>query len=151
MRSADRQRRSAIDEQEGAAADAQVARIGEDLRQIARVREVVLLGVLLAHQDFAIPIGPAPGPRFVRPAETEREIGLATREDLRERALQQAPALEPVVVVAEGRDPVRTRQLGLRGACFGQPEVVEPELARQARLAVAAETRSGGGRRSATR
>ncbi len=140
-----RQGRGAIDEQERAATDAQVAGIGEDLRQIARVHEVVGLAVLLTYQHFAVPVGPAPGPRFVRPAQTERKIRLATRQDLRERALQQAPTLEPVVVVAESRDAVRARQLGLCGARFGQPEIVEPELARQARLSVAAEARPGSG------
>ena len=68
---------------------------------------VVLRGVLLRARAPR-PSSPShgAGPGLVGPAEAEREVGRARLEHLVERALEQAPALEPVVVVAEAVDAV---------------------------------------------
>ena len=65
--------------------------------------------------------------------------------DLVNRPPQQAPAVEPVVPVAEAFDAVAPRELGLGGPCFGQPQVVIAQVSGQARLMMAAKERPGLG------
>ena len=78
----------------------------ENARQPAGCGPVVVRRVLLRDQDLVASAVPAPGPVLVGPAEAEREVGLAGRQHLVERALEQPPAAEPVVVVAEAVDAV---------------------------------------------
>ncbi len=85
---------------------------------------------------------PAPRPVLVRPADAEREVGFAAAVHLVERTLEQAPPVEPVVVVAEAVDAVAARERGLRGARLGDAQVVEAEIRRQVRLVVPGEERS---------
>ena len=83
-------------------------------QQPADVLEVVLLAVGLRLEDVLFPSVPATRPRLVRPAEAEREVGLAGREHLVERPLEQPLPAEPVVVVAERLDAGLARERGLR-------------------------------------
>ena len=50
--------------------------------------------------------------------------GLAAGEDLVDRALEDAPSAEPVVVVAEAFDAVFAGKLGLRVAGLRQAQVM---------------------------
>ena len=52
--------------------------------------------------------------------------------------VEHAPAREPVVPVTERGHAVRARELGLRYADRRNPQVVEPEIGGEERLAVAA-------------
>ena len=69
--------------------------------------------------------------------------GSPLRSTSLERALEQPAAGEPVVPVAERFDPVRRRQLRLRGARLGQAQVVEAERAGELRLVVPGVERPG--------
>ena len=89
-------------------------------------------------------------PVLVRPSQTELEPRLPALQHFVERSLEQAPAGEPVVPVAERRDAMPLGERGLRVAGLGQPQVVEAELARQLRLFVARGTAVGPARRSST-
>src|SRR5581483_645977 len=85
------------------------------------------------------------GPVLVGPADAEREVGTPAPEHLVERPLEEAPAAEPIVVVAEPVNAVRAGELRLLVAHLRDPEVVEPELGRQVGLVVALEPRPGRG------
>ena len=69
--------------------------------------------MLLLHQDLLLGAVPAPRPVLVRPADAEREIERPVSQQLVERTLEQAPAGEPVVVVAEAVNAVLARELDL--------------------------------------
>ena len=74
------------------------------------------------------------------------------RRSVVERALEQAPAVEPVVVVAEPVDAVRrARARPAPSRTSASAQVVEPQVAGQVRLVVAGEQRARRGRRSSTR
>ena len=68
-------------------------------------------------------------------------VGLAAPQDLVDGALQQPPALEPVVVVAEGVDAVLAGQRRLGRAGLGEAQIVEAQVRRQLGLLVAREAR----------
>src|SRR5690606_16768842 len=82
---------------------------------------------------------PRVGPRLVRPPEAERKVGLAAREHLRARPVQEPSTTEPVVPVAEPLEAGAPGQFGLRAPALGETEVVEPEVGRDPRLTVSAE------------
>src|SRR4029078_1810565 len=63
----------------------------------------VFVAVLLGDEDLVVPAIPAARPVFVCAADGEWDIELTAREQRRERTLEQAPAREPVAVVAERR------------------------------------------------
>src|ERR1700694_2888455 len=128
------QQTGAIHEQKRPVADAYVARISEQRQQFFDESPLVLDRIGLRDQQLVIATVPAPRTLLVGPADTERKVRLAARGDLVERAVQQSRAVEPVVVVAEAMNAMRTRQLGLRCARLGCAQVVEPQLAGQMRL-----------------
>src|SRR5437879_5869579 len=99
--------------------------------------------MVLLDQDLSVLSVPCACPVLVRPAETEREIRLTRSENLIEWAIEQAPAIEPVVVVAEARNPMLSRELGLSLANFGHAEVVESEIGWQVGLVVSSKQRPG--------
>ena len=134
-----RQLAALVDEEERLAVDADRPLVEEGREEPGDVPTVVLLAVGLRLEDVVLLAVPAPRPRLVRPAEAEGEVGPAAREHLLERALEQLLSREPVVVVTEAGDSVGACQLGLRLARLGEPEVVEAEARRQARLVVAVE------------
>src|SRR5216683_2120198 len=99
--------------------------------------------MVLLNQDLSVLSVPCARPVLVRPAETEREIRLARSENLIEWAIEQAPAIEPVVVVAEARNPMPAGELGLSLANFRHAEVVESEIGWQVGLVVSSKQRPG--------
>ncbi len=98
--------------------------------------------VTLAHQHFVVAPVPAPRPVLVGPADAERKIGFAAREHFGEGSLEQLPAAEPVIVVAERVDAVRTREHRLRLAYAGIREIVIAELTGHVGLPVSVEIRT---------
>ena len=99
------------------------------------------LGVALRHQDVAgepVPVAP---PGLVGPAEIEAERHVRAGEQAVERRLEQPPAVEPIVVDAEGVDPGALGEAPLLAHRLGQAQVVEAEIGRQERLHVAGEVR----------
>jgi len=72
-----RQPRSAVDEKEGLVVDADVARVVEIGEQGAKMGFVVGEGVVLGDQHFLVLAVPTARPVFIRPTQTEGEIGLA--------------------------------------------------------------------------
>src|SRR5262249_40468337 len=83
----------------------------------------------------------APRPVLVGPADAEREVRPLRLEHVLKRPLEQPLPVEPIVVVAEARETVTSRELGLRLPHFGEPQVVEPEVRGKPRLEGAGEER----------
>jgi len=101
----------------------------------------VFVAVLLGDEDIVVPAIPAARPVFVCPADAEWEIGLTAREHRRERTFEQAPAREPVAVVAERRYAVLACEGGLARTRGRVAQIVTTELARRVRLIVVGEAR----------
>jgi hypothetical protein len=74
---------------------------------------VVLFAVRLPQYHMICETVPGPCPRFISPAKTEREIGLPRGKDFVKRSVEKLFSVKPVVIVAEGRDSVFLRKLGL--------------------------------------
>src|SRR5262249_36819145 len=108
----------AVDEEKWPAVHPDVPPVPKRPDEPTDMGAVVLLRVLLLDQDCLIQAVPAPRPVFVGPAEAEGEVRLSGFPDLVQRPLQQAPAVEPVMVVAEAVDAVLPRQLRLGLAGF---------------------------------
>ncbi|OPY93446.1 MAG: hypothetical protein A4E73_00108 [Syntrophaceae bacterium PtaU1.Bin231] len=66
-----------INQKERLPVDADITRVAEVFRQVSDVITIVLLAVLLFHQDLVITPVPSSGPIFICPAEAEGEVGLA--------------------------------------------------------------------------
>ena len=77
--------------------------------------KVVLVRVALFNQDFILrgDTVPASFPGFVGLEKAEREIRTTALRDLVDRALQQTPSMEPIVVVAETVNSIHLGQLRL--------------------------------------
>src|SRR5262249_14338248 len=83
----------------------------------------------------------APRPRLVRPTDAERKVRFAGSQHVVEGALQDAPAGEPVVGVAETMNAVLPLELRLGRARLRRTAVVEPEAGGRLRLIMALEQR----------
>ena len=126
-----------VDEEDGSVTDADVTFVGEGLRQPANVLAVIFRRVALGDQHLACASIPVAGPRFVRPTKAERKVGRTRVQHLVEGHLEDASSAEPVVVVAEAGDSVRSGECRLRLTHLGDAQVVEAELAGNVRLMVA--------------
>src|SRR5205085_2311531 len=84
---------------------------------------------------------PDPRPRLIRPANTERIIGLARSDYLIERSFDQPLASKPVVVVAETLDAVILCHLCLCRPGFRHSKVIKTEIRWNVRLVVARKKR----------
>ena len=102
---------------------------------------VVRPGIGLLDEDAVRGAVPDAAPCLVRPAEAEREVGLAAGKDLRKWPVEELPPGEPVVPVAERCDAVLPGEICLGASDLGHPQVVEAEVGGQVRLVVAAEHR----------
>ena len=105
-----------------------VAAVCEGLGEPSDVLEVVVGRVGLANEYVGGLAIPRARPVLVRPAQAEREVRLAGSEDLVEGPLEQAPPLEPVVVVAEAADAVSSSEICLRRTHLRDAEIVEAEV-----------------------
>ena len=132
----------AVDHQQRAAVDADVARVLEVTDELGGHVLVVVGSVILRDQHFAFGAVPAPGPVFVRPHQAERDVDGAVGEEAFERAFQQALSVEPVVVEDEAMDAGGAGHRGLLAHGFDAVEVVEAEVAWDARLVMAFEARN---------
>src|SRR5215216_392723 len=105
---------------------------------------VVFFAVSL-RDEAALPllVAPPPVPAMIGPARTEREVGTPRLEHLVEGSLQEAPALEPVMIVAKPVYPVLLCQIRLGLAHLGQPQIVESQVGRNTWLVVRREARLG--------
>ena len=128
-----------MDEEDRRAVDREVARIVEHAHEEVPVRVVVRVAVALGDQHLLAGRLPAAAQIPVHPHQAERHVRAAVLEHVVERAPPRAVTLEPVVLVAERVDAVRRGDAGLSGAGLRQTQVVEAEIARQARLIVAGE------------
>src|SRR5262245_18840819 len=88
---------------------------------------------------------PLPRPFLVGPAQAERKVGLAGFQNFLKWTLQQAAAVEPVVVIAEAVDSVFAGQVGLSLPRLWQSQVVEAQIGRQVRLVVPPKLRLAAG------
>ncbi len=128
-----------VDDEQRPPVDADVARVLERRDQAFDVGAVVVGAVVLREEHVLRAAVPHPRPVLVGPAQAEGEVGLATGQHLVERPLEDAPAVEPVVVVDEAADAVLARQRRLRFPHLGHAQVVEAEIGWQMRLIVARE------------
>src|SRR5690606_27109417 len=72
---------TSIDQQHRLAVHPNVARISEESEQAREMLlPIVLVTVLLRHENFAVTAVPRTRPRLIRPGETEREIGFTSFE-----------------------------------------------------------------------
>ncbi len=94
-----------IDEEERLALHADVAIIRESVGEEPKVAAVVVVRMALRYQFLATAAVPRASPRLVGPAEAERKPGLAGRQDVGKRPLEQSPTFEPVVVIAKPCTP----------------------------------------------
>ena len=127
----------AVDQHHRAAVDADVVGVLEQRCQVADEFEVRCLAVVLRQQHFARGTVPAARPVFVGPADAEGEGAGAAVHQILQRAVQDAAALEPVVVIAEAVDAVAAGQFELRIGGVGQAQVVVAQAGGPARLQVA--------------
>jgi len=88
---------------------------------------------------------PDSGPGTVRPAQAEWKIRDSGTDHVVERPLQQALAVEPVVVITKRLDTIALRQTCLFLADIGHPQVIKTQVGGQIRLPVAKKQRLGLG------
>ena len=69
-----------------------------------------LCSVILVDQDFLASSVPRPGPLFIGPGKTEREIGFTRFQDRLTGFFKEFSTIEPVMVVAETVDAMLLRQ-----------------------------------------
>ena len=93
------------------------------------------------HAKAELWVAPPLFPTVVGPRKGEWEVRLTGSEDLVEGPLQKPSSSKPIVPVDEPSDAVFSRQLSLGSADFGDPKVVETEVAGQMGLDVALEER----------
>ena len=133
--------RCPVDHEQGLAVDPYVPLVGKHAAEKLDMAAVVVHAVPLLEENFLVLAVPAARPVLVRPAEAEGKVGLAARQHLVEGPLEDAPAAEPVVVIAEPVNQVVGRERRLRGAHLREAQVVEAELPRQMRLVMPREPR----------
>ena len=107
--------------------------------------DVVLFAVRLRHEHVVLLSVPPARPVLVRPADAERKTRASVFEQPLERALEQALAVEPVVVEAEPVHPVALGQGHLLEVGLSKAEIVEPQVRGQTRLKVPLEVRACAG------
>ena len=129
----------AVEHEERPAIDADVAGVGEEGLERGGEVTVVFDGVLLLHEDLGVFAVPATGPALVGPVDAEGHIEVGHGEQVLQRGFEQAAAVEPVVMEAEAVYAVAAGEGDLAAKHVGRTEVVEAELARQARLIVSDE------------
>src|SRR3974390_2991597 len=78
------------------------------------------------------PVGsavPDTGPRFICPTKTKRKTRLARFKHFMERALQEAaPISEPLMIIAERRDPMVACHSSLRLPGLRKPKIVVSQV-----------------------
>ena len=92
-----------VDDEKRLAVDTDVACVAEMREDIADQPRVAIRRWIVCDQDFVIGTVPAPRPVLVGPAETVRKVGLAVCPHLLDGPLEQALAVEPVVVDSRSR------------------------------------------------
>src|SRR6266436_3749997 len=95
---------------------------------------IMIAGIGLLHQNAIGRAMPNTGPRLIGPAKAERKIGLARAQHFPKWTFEELPSPEPVVVVAEGLEPIFPRHVCLRQPRFWDAQVVKPEIRRHMRL-----------------
>ena len=130
-----------VDEEQRTAVDADVARVAEQADERVEQALAVARVVALLHQHVAVQPVPSARPVLVRPAHAEGKVRRAARDHVLERALEQAPAVEPVEVVAEAVQAVRARERGLGVGDARVRQVVVAERPGHAGLLVPGEER----------
>ena len=119
--------------------DFDVPIVGKSRNQMLDVGLIILRRILLLQKNVGVHAIPASRPVLVGPAEAKGQLRGAGAKHLIEGPIQQAPPVEPIVVVAESRDAVRLGQFRLRLPSFGNAQVIEPEIRRQMRLIMSLE------------
>src|SRR5215472_16863137 len=117
-RSRIRKRARAIDDEQRPLADANVSRVAKERREVRCEATIGIGRVPLRDEDVVVAAVPASSPVLVCPARAERKVGLAARTHFVERSLEQAPPVEPVVVVAKAVDSVLARERRLVHPCL---------------------------------
>jgi hypothetical protein len=132
----------ADDEKERSPIDGDVPAIGEDIKQPADMRHIIVFTVPLLNQEILVLSVPTPRPIVVCPAETEGKLGTAGGQHLVEGSVQEAPTVKPIVVMAEPTEAVFLRQVCLRVSRFRKAKVVEAQVGWDVGLVVSSEQRS---------
>src|SRR5262249_37178389 len=104
------QKLAAIDGQDRAAVDRDVARIVHVLEHVFDESRVALCRVSLLDEDVVFRAVPAPTPGFIRPAKAKTDIEVLAAVERCKRFFQEPLAGEPIVMDAEARDAVLLRQ-----------------------------------------
>lgn len=121
----------------------QVPLVREVRKQVFEVLDVVgFPGVVLLLQHLVAAAVPDSGPGLVRPGQTVSMRQARVFQQVRLRTFQEARAAEPVVPVTQCADTVFGGEFPLSPAALEHPEVVEPQVGREARLKVAVEQRT---------
>ena len=105
-------------------------------KQGANVLAVVFLAVILLDQYLLVLAVPAPGPVFVCPANAEGKGGFTGFQDRFQGAVQQPPAIEPVMVITEALDSECLGQFGLGRTAVRIHQVVVAQFRWHVRLVV---------------
>src|SRR5882724_6963161 len=128
-----------IDQEDCPPSCSQISSIGKCSGQPLAMFQIVARIVILTYQYLPLFRQPAPRPTLIRPTQTERKIRLSRAQYFVEWPPQQPSALEPVVVVAESRNPMGPCQLSLGFPRFGYSQIIKSQISRQMWLVVTLE------------
>ena len=135
----------AVDHEQRAALNADISRILKMPGELRGHFPVVIWAVVLGDQHLAFGAVPSPRPVLVCPHEGERHIDAAIVQEPFERPVQQALAIEPVIVEDEPVDAGGARHRHLLAHRFDGIEAVEPEIAWDTGLVVTLKSRNAAG------
>ena len=95
---------------------------------------IVIVGMLLSDEDLVLEPVPRARPIFIRPGNTERIVWFVLFDQSLERQIQQPPAGEPVIEVAEAIQAISLRELGLLLTDFFDAKIIKAQVRRYMRL-----------------
>ena len=124
----------AIDKKKRQAVDRDRPRIACCLHRIGDHRGQRGVIIKLLDQQLARAAIPMPRPVLIGPAEAELNVDLRMRPQHLQRAIQQPPRAEIIVIDHPAIHAITRRQTGLRGQRLRQAEIVKTQIAGQMRL-----------------
>ena len=129
----------AVDEEQRAVANADIARVLEMPGQIVDERRFVVAVVALLQQDFPVVALPCAGPVFVGPHDHERKIEARIGQNLFHRLFKNAFAVKPIMIEAKAVNARLPRHFDLPPVDIGLDQIIAPKIARDFRLDMALE------------
>ena len=131
----------AIDHQQRPSGRADIAGIAKMAQEVGAERGIVFGAIILTDQNLALHAVPASRPVLIRPHQCEGHVDVRCGEKSFERFLQQPVIVEIIVVVDESMHAAGLGHLGLSPDHVGVEQIVESEIARNARLKMVLEAR----------